>query len=163
MKRGLLRWPDRRLTEVAVAVEEVTDDTQRIWQDMIDTMEAMPGIGLAAPQIGIGLRLAIVDASTERGSAVRMANPVLIETEGPLVKGWEASPNLPGIEAQVTRHAIAVVSYIDAESRPMQDRFTGLWARSVQHQIDHLDGLLFIDRMSRTKRDMVLRKFRKLS
>ena len=76
--RPCIPWPDHRLTQVALPVDAITDDIRAIWQDMIDTMDAMPGYGLAAPQLGIMLRLAVVDCSTERGKALRLANPELI-------------------------------------------------------------------------------------
>ena len=75
MKRAILQWPDKRLRTAAAPVTDITDEIRTIWDDMIDTMEAMPGVGLAAPQIGVMLRLAVVDASDERGKPVRLANP----------------------------------------------------------------------------------------
>ena len=161
MSREFLMWPDKRLSTVAAEVPEITDEIRAIWAEMIGLMEAMPGVGLAAPQIGIGLRLAVVDASAARGQAIRLANPVLLETEGPLVSGQEGSPNLPGVVGQVKRHEKVLVRFTDQDGKPREDRFAGLWARSVQHQIDHLDGLLYIDRLSRVKRDLLLRKVRK--
>ena len=159
--RDFLIWPDKRLAAVAAEVPGITDEIRAVWDEMILRMEAMPGVGLAAPQIGVGLRLAVVDASAERGQAIRMANPVLVSTEGPLVAGQEGSPNLPGIVGQVKRAETATVRFTDATGAVREDRFTGLWARSVQHQIDHLDGLLYVDRLSRVKRDVLLRKFHK--
>ncbi len=159
--RPILRWPDTRLRTAAEPVTEITDEIRAIWQDMIDTMEAMPGVGLAAPQIGIGLRLAVVDASDDRGWAVRLANPVLVETSDEMREHPEASPCLPGVHAKLARPARVVVRYLDETGAEAERAFEGLWATSVQHQIDHLNGKLFVDRLSRTKRDMLLRKYRK--
>lgn len=159
--RDFVLWPDKRLTSVASDVPAVTDEIRAIWDEMIIHMEAMPGVGLAAPQLGIALRLAIVDASTERGQVIRMANPELLETEGPLVKGQEGSPNLPGVTGQVPRPENVLVRYLDQDGMPREQRLRGLWARSVQHQIDHLNGMLYVDRLSRVKRDVLLRKVRK--
>jgi peptide deformylase len=94
-------------------VGEITDEIRAIWDDMIDTMEAMPGVGLAAPQIGVMLRLAVVDCSTERGKAVRMAEP-RDRVAGPGSSTWEeGSPNLPGVSAKITRPNPVVVAFTD--------------------------------------------------
>ena len=97
--RLCIPWPDKRLRTPAEPVTDITDEIRAIWQDMIDTMEAMPGVGLAAPQIGIMLRLAVVDASDERGRAVRLANPEILNASSELRAHEEASPNLPGVYA----------------------------------------------------------------
>lgn len=159
--RPILRWPDPRLSRAAAPVAEITDEIRAVWEDMIDTMEAMPGWGLAAPQIGVGLRLAVVDASRERGKAVRMANPELISAEPGEVTEHEASPCLPGVSAPVARPVKIAVAYVDRYGMRVRDEFEGLWARSVLHQIDHLDGKLYIHRLSRVKREMLLKKARK--
>ncbi|MGI1664084.1 peptide deformylase [Palleronia sp. KMU-117] len=159
--RLCLPWPDRRLRTRADEVPAITDATRAIWGDMIDTMEAMPGVGLAAPQIGVMLRLAVVDASDARDQAVRLANPVIVAASDELRAHEEASPNLPGISAILHRPARVTVRYLDETGADVTRDFEGLWSTSVQHQIDHLDGRLFIDRLSRTRRDMLLRKVRK--
>ena len=159
--RRCLPWPDRRLTTPAAEVPAITDEVRAIWTDMIDTMEAMPGVGLAAPQIGVMLRLAVVDASDARGQAVRLANPVIVAASDDLRAHEEASPNLPGISAVLHRPARVTVRYTDETGTQVTRDFEGLWSTSLQHQTDHLDGRLFVDRLSRTKRDMLLRKVRK--
>ncbi|SFH12637.1 peptide deformylase [Palleronia marisminoris] len=156
--RPILRWPDRRLRVSAAPVEAVTDDIRAIWQDMIDTMDAMPGVGLAAPQIGVGLRLAVVDASDARGQAVRMANPQVLHASVEDRVHEEASPCLPGVSAKVARPRAVTVRFLNAEGAVVERDFVHLWAASVQHQIDHLDGKLFVDRLSRTKREMLIRR-----
>ncbi len=161
--RPFVPWPDPRLRTPAEPVTEITDEIRAIWQDMIETMEAMPGVGLAAPQIGIGLQLAVVDASDERGRAIRMANPSVLSASDALNGHEEASPNLPGVYAKVVRPAEVTVRYTDASGMIVRDTFTGLWATSVQHQIDHLAGKMYFDRLSKTKRDMLVRKARKLA
>ncbi|MEL6168351.1 MAG: peptide deformylase [Pseudomonadota bacterium] len=158
MHRPFLLWPDRRLSETAVAVSEITNEILSIWEEMIRAMEAMPGVGLAAPQLGIPLRLAVVDASDARGQAVRLANPVVTWISDEVREHMEASPNLPGVSAKVTRPAAVTVRYMDAQGDEAERRFEGLWATSVQHQVDHLNGRVFIDRLSRTKRDILRRK-----
>jgi peptide deformylase len=160
--RPCLRWPDRRLRSPAAPVTEITDAIRAIWTDMIDTMEAMPGVGLAAPQIGVMLRLAVVDASAERGRAVRLANPEILHASVELRSHDEASPNLPGVSAVISRPRAVTVRFLDAEGSWRERDFVGLEATSVQHQIDHLDGRMYFDRLSKTKRDILLRKARKL-
>jgi peptide deformylase len=150
------------LRTAAQPVGVVTDDIRRIWDDMIDTMEAMPGYGLAAPQIGVGLRLAVVDCSAERGFAVRMADPVLVEASQTLFQWVEASPNLPGISAPLERPARVVVRFLNADGVAEERAFHDLWATSVQHQMDHLEGRMFFDRLGPMKRKMLIAKAEKL-
>ncbi|SUZ31749.1 Peptide deformylase [Roseibaca ekhonensis] len=156
--RRCLPWPDPILRRKAVAVDEITDDIRAIWRDMIDTMEAMPGVGLAAPQIGVGLRLAVVDASDARDQAVRMANPEVLHASAVMRAHDEASPNLPGIHARIERPRAVTVRFLNADGALEDREMVGLWATSVQHQIDHLEGRMFFDRLSRVKRDMLLRR-----
>ncbi len=159
--RRCIPWPDRRLRSVAQPVEEITDEIRAIWSDMIDTMEAMPGVGLAAPQIGILLRLAVVDASAERGQAVRMANPEVLHASVDLRAHEEGSPNLPGVWAEVKRPRAVTVRFLNEAGLSEERDFVGLWATSVQHQIDHLQGRMYFDHLSKTKRDMLLKRARK--
>ena len=160
--RPCIPWPDKRLRAVAEPVQAITDDIRAIWADMIDTMEAMPGVGLAAPQIGVMLRLAVVDASEERGQAVRMANPEILHESVKLRAHDEASPNLPGVWAKIERPRAVTVRFLNAEG-VLEDRdFVSLWATSVQHQIDHLNGRMYFDHLSKTRRDMLLRRARKV-
>jgi len=159
--RPCLPWPDKRLRTPAEPVEAITDEIRAIWDDMIDTMEAMPGVGLAAPQIGVMLRLAVVDASDARGKAVRMANPEVLHASVQPRAHEEASPNLPGVSARIERPRAVTVRFLNAQGEVEERDFVGLWATSVQHQIDHLEGRMYFDRLSKVKRDMLLRKARK--
>ncbi len=161
--RPILRWPDKRLSTPAALVTGITDEIRAIWDDMIDTMEAMPGsgVGLAAPQIGVMLRLAVVDASTARGEAIRLANPVVVFSADEKRPHEEASPCLPGVSARILRPNPVRVRFLSDTGEEVEQSFEGLWATSVQHQIDHLEGKMFFDRLSRTKRDMLLRRARK--
>jgi len=159
--RRCLPWPDGRLRRKAEPVEAVTDEIRAVWDDMIDTMEAMPGVGLAATQIGVMLRLAVVDASSERGKAVRMANPEVLHASIELREHEEASPNLPGVSAKVKRPRAVTVRFLNEAGEVEERDFVGLWATSVQHQIDHLNGRLYFDRLGKVKRDMLLRKAKK--
>ena len=159
----IIPWPDRRLRTPAAPVEEITDEIRAIWDRMVEVMEAMPGVGLAAPQLGLGLRLAVVDASETRGQAVRMANPEILEASDRLRAHDEASPNLPGVWARIERPAEVTVRFLNADGVWDRRDFKGLWATSVQHQIDHLEGRMYFDRLSRLKRDRLLARARKVA
>lgn len=157
-----LKWPDARLRTAADEVPEITDAVKQIWDDMIDTMDAMPGVGLAAPQIGIMLQLAVVDASDKRNRRIRMANPTVLDASSIMNEHEEASPNLPGVYAKVKRPRGVAVRFMDETGMYVRRDFVGLEATSVQHQIDHLNGKMYFDRVSKVKRDMLLRRARKL-
>lgn len=158
MIRPILRWPDPRLRTRAADVPAVDDDVRAIWADMIDTMEAMQGVALAAPQVGVMLRLAVVDASEARGHAVRMANPEILHASAQLREHEEASPCLPGVSALIARPRAVTVRFLNDSGERDERDFVGLWATSVQHQIDHLAGRMYFDRLSRVRRDMLLRR-----
>ena len=160
--RLCLPWPNKCLRTPAEPVDTITDEICAIWDDMIDTMEAMPGVGLAANQIGILKRLAVVDASEDRGRAVRMANPEILHASVQLRSHEEASPNLPGVFAKIERPRAVTVRFMGADGTVHEQDFVGLWATSVQHQIDHLNGKMYFDHLSKTKRDMLLRRANKL-
>lgn len=160
--RLCLPWPNRCLRTPAEPVDDISDEIRAIWNEMIDTMEAMPGVGLAANQIGILKRLAVVDASEERGRAVRMANPEILHASVQLRSHEEASPNLPGVFAKIERPRAVTVRFMGDDGTVREQDFVGLWATSVQHQIDHLNGKMYFDHLSKTKRDMLLRRANKL-
>ena len=158
MIRPFVPWPDKRLRTIADPVGKITDEHLDIWNDLIETMEAMPGYGLAAPQIGVMLRLAVVDCSSNRGKVVRLADPEIIATSPETFEWDEASPNFPGISAKIKRPKRVSVSFLDHHGMRVRQDFEDLWATSVQHQIDHLNGRMFFDNLSRTKRAMLLKK-----
>lgn len=160
--RPFVPYGDKRLRTAAEPVAAVTETVRMIWDDMVETMDAMPGVGLAAPQIGIMLRLAVVDASDKRGQAVRMANPEVLHASVQLRKHEEASPNLPGVSAIIERPRAVTVRFLN-EAGEIEDRdFVGLWATSVQHQIDHLNGRMYVDHLSPLRRKMLVAKAEKL-
>ena len=162
MSHRIVPWPNPCLKAKAEPIVKITTEITQIWQDMIVVMEAMPGVGLAAPQLGMGLRLAVVDASSVRGQVLRMANPEILHISAKLEVGEEASPNLPRVSAQIKRPRGVTVRYMD-ETGAMQKRdLVGLWARSLQHQVDHLNGRMYFDNLSNLKRDMLIKKARKL-
>ena len=160
--RRCIPWPDKRLRSAAAPLEAITAEIRALWDDMVDTMEAMPGVGLAAPQIGVMLRLAVVDASEARGQAIRMANPEVLHASSQMRPHEEASPNLPGMSALVARPRAVTVRFLNETGEVEERDFVHLWATSVQHQIDHLNGRMYYDRLTKLRRDMFLRKARKV-
>ena len=156
-------WPDQRLRTVAEEVADITDDIHAIWADMVDTMVAMPGVGvgLAAPQIGVMLRLAVVDAQPDRSRRFLMANPTILNSSDEKILGQEASPNFPGVSANIKRPKSVTVRFLSASGMIERRDLEGLEARSLQHQIDHLNGRMYFDNLSKMKRDMLIRKARK--
>ncbi len=162
MTDPFLLWPDPRLRAKAAPVGAVTAEHLAIWARMEAAMRAMPGhgVGLAAPQIGVPLRLALVDAG--ESGLVRLADPEIVEASEEMREHEEASPNLPGVSALVKRPSVVTVRWLDETGAERELRFEGLEATSVQHQIDHLEGRLYPDRLGPVKRKMLLDRYAKL-
>jgi peptide deformylase len=162
--RPILKYGDEILHDPARPVDAVTREIDRLIEDMIETMYAAPGIGLAAPQIGVALRLFVVDLSIGHNpkDLIVMINPEFVERDG-LQLEEEGCLSVPGFNATVVRPERAVVKGLDRDGQPHQREGTGLLARAFQHEMDHLDGVLFVDRLRGIKRDMIVRKIRKLS
>lgn len=158
--RPILQWPDKRLRAAAAPVEAINDKIRAVWDDMIDTMDAMPGqgVGLAAPQIGVMLELAVVDVTPDRSRRILLANPSVLSSSSEMERGTEASPCLPGVAAEIMRPKMVTVRFTNADGMVDRRDFEGLEARSVQHQIDHLSGRMYFDNLRPVKRDMLLRK-----
>jgi len=161
--RPYVKWPHKVLRTPASDVPEITDEVRAIWDEMITAMDTMPGVGLAAVQLGIPLRLAVVDASDKRGQAVRMANPEVLFASAELRDHDEGSPNLPGVRATIKRPRAVTVRFLNADGVWDRQEYVGLWATSVQHQIDHLNGKMYFDHLSRTKRAMLIKRAGKLA
>lgn len=161
--RPFVMFPSPVLRAVAEPVDAVTDEVRAIWDEMLRAMYGMPGsgVGLAAPQLGIGLRLAVLDCSDNRDQPVRLANPVLRAASDRMQTITEGSPNLPGQSGEVTRPEWVEVAFTDETGVARERRFEGLWSTSVQHQIDHLDGRLFFDRLAPMRRRKVLEAHRR--
>jgi peptide deformylase len=165
MKRPILIHPDPRLKKVCAPVADITDALRTLADDMLETMYDAPGIGLAAPQIGVLDRLLVVDCVKEEGEAPRplvMFNPEVISASAETNVYEEGCLSIPDQYAEVTRPAEVEVSWIDRDGNPQQEAFGGLWATCVQHEIDHLNGKLFIDYLKPLKRQMITRKMQKL-
>ena len=158
MTRPFVMYPHKALRTPAAKVETITDEVRAIWDEMVSAMDNMPGVGLAAPQLGIGMALIVVDASETRGKAVRMANPSILHSSIEPREHEEGSPNLPGVSAKVSRPRAVTVRYLNEDGIWDRKEFVGLWATSAQHQIDHLAGKMYIDHLSRVKRDMLVKR-----
>jgi peptide deformylase len=163
MIRPILRYGERDLHQPAADVTTWDDDLQRLIDDMIETMYAAPGIGLAATQVGVPLRLFVIDVSVGRNPAdlIVMVNPSFVERDG-LQLQEEGCLSVPGFNATVVRPARAVVKGVDRLQHEQIIEGNDLLARAFQHEMDHLDGTLFVDRLRGIKRDLIVRKIHKL-
>jgi len=151
-------YGDPVLRQVATPVREITAETKRIIADMTETMWHQVGIGLAAPQIGVSLRIFVMDDGKRGARAI--VNPIVTERGG-VVKEEEGCLSLPGVFGVVERSKTITVTAMDADGKPVSLEATGLKARIVQHELDHLDGVLFIDRLPPVTRDRIKKKIQK--
>ncbi len=161
--RQILSFPNKQLKKKAEPVENLAGAEAQLIQDMIETMYAAPGVGLAAPQVGILQRIIVLDVDHEHhgNHLLRIVNPVITETEGTIV--WEEGClSVPDFTADVTRAARVLVKGWGIDEKEQIIEADGLLAVALQHEIDHLDGKLFIDRISRLKRDLYTRRMKKL-
>jgi peptide deformylase len=159
----IITAPDPRLKAIAKPVERVDDPVRRLMDDMLETMYAAPGIGLAAPQVGLLKRVLVVDITKEGEprAPVRMANPEIIWVSEEDAVFEEGCLSVPEHYAEVTRPAAARIRYLDYQNEIREIEASGLLATCLQHEIDHLDGVLFIDHLTALKRSIILRKLLK--
>ena len=164
MIRPILKYGDKLLHERTRAVDALTPEIDRLVDDMIETMYAAPGIGLAAPQVGVPLRIFVVDVSIGRdpSALLVMINPEFVDRDGMQLEE-EGCLSVPGFNATVVRPSRVVVKGLDRMGQPVEREGTGLLARAFQHEMDHLDGTLFVDKLRGIKRDLIVRKIRKLT
>ena len=164
MIRPILRYGDDVLHEAARQVDALTPEIDGIVADMIDTMYAAPGIGLAAPQIGVSLRIFVVDISLGRDPAglIVMINPAFVTRDGMQLEE-EGCLSVPGFNATVVRPEHTVIKGLDRNGLEHEREGTGLLARAFQHEMDHLDGTVFVDRLRGIKRDLIVRRIKKLT
>ncbi|MBJ6372659.1 peptide deformylase [Sedimentitalea arenosa] len=165
MKRSILIHPDPRLKKACAPVTDITDDMAKLADDMLETMYDAPGIGLAAPQVGVLSRLIVLDCVKEEGAAPRptvMFNPEITAASDETSVYEEGCLSIPDQYAEVTRPAEVEVTWIDRDGNSQKATFDKLWATCVQHEIDHLDGKLFIDYLKPLKRQLITRKMQKL-
>ncbi len=163
--RKILIHPDPRLKKVAKPVASVNDDMRRLADDMLETMYDAPGIGLAAPQIAVMDRMLVMDCAKEDDATPEpmvLINPEVVWTSDARNVYEEGCLSIPEQYAEVERPAEVEVSWMDLDGKTRHERFDGLWATCVQHEIDHLDGKLFIDYLRPLKRQMITRKMQKL-
>lgn len=165
MKRPILLHPDPRLKKVSAPVADVTDELRALADDMLSTMYDAPGIGLAAPQVGVLSRLIVLDCVKEDGEApqpIAMFNPEIVAASDEMNTYEEGCLSIPEQFADVTRPKLVQVRWIDMDGNEQNREMDGLWATCVQHEIDHLDGKLFIDYLGPMKRQLITRKAVKL-
>jgi len=159
----IITIPDPVLRKKAAPIERVDRALLQLGQDMLAAMYDAPGIGLAAPQVGILRRLIVMDPSRdeELKHPLIMANPVILERGSEMRIHDEGCLSIPDVTAEIERPAMTRVSFIDMEGKAQEKTLEGIWSTLVQHEIDHLNGVLFIDYLSRLKRDMIVKKFTK--
>ena len=155
--------PDPRLKVKAKAVTRVDDATRKLMDDMLETMYAAPGVGLAAPQVGAARRVIVLDVAREgeKPQPMRIANPELLWVSDELMSASEGCLSLPEHYADVERPKAIKLRYIDYENEIRELDAEGLLATCIQHEMDHLDGVLFVDHLSAVKRGIILRKLAK--
>lgn len=163
MIREIVKYPDPILQRPTEKVAEFNDELRTLAADMFESMYKAQGIGLAAPQIGVGKRMTVIDLSNRQnpGDKLVLVNPEIVHKEGKQVE-TEGCLSLPEIHEKVARAAKVKVKAQDLDGNPIELEGSDLLARAFQHEIDHLDGVLFLWRLSALKRDLILRKIRKL-
>lgn len=164
-RRNILIHPDPRLKTVADPVATVDKDLRQLADDMLETMYDAPGIGLAAPQVGVLQRLLVMDCVKDEDATPEpmvLVNPKIIAASEETNVYDEGCLSIPDQYAEVTRPAVVTVEWLDLGGKTVQQEFDGLWATCVQHEIDHLNGKLFIDYLKPLKRQMITRKMQKL-
>ncbi|MEX2643815.1 MAG: peptide deformylase [Acetobacterales bacterium] len=162
--RDIIIAPDPRLKVRSAPVTEIDDSLRGLTEDMLETMYAAPGIGLAAPQIGIHRRIVVIDAAKDEQAPrepLRLINPHVLWNSDERAVAEEGCLSVPGHYADVERPKAVRVKYLDIEGAGREIEAEGLLARCLLHEIDHLDGILFLDHLSALKRNMILRKMRK--
>jgi len=164
MLRPIVRFGADVLHQPAAPVSDITPEIQSLIDDMIQTMYAAPGVGLAAPQVGVGVRIFVCDISVGRNRAdlLTFINPEFVERDGMQLEE-EGCLSVPGFNATVARPARAILKGLDREGESHSVEATGLLARCFQHEMDHLDGTLFVDRLRGLQKDLIVRRIRKLS
>jgi peptide deformylase len=165
MKRHIILHPDPRLKKNCAPVADISDALRTLADDLLETMYDAPGIGLAAPQVGVMSRLIVLDCVKEEGTTPRplvMFNSEVVASSEETNVYDEGCLSLPEHYGEVTRPAEVEVAWIDGDGRSHTEVFDGLWATCVQHEIDHLNGKLFIDYLKPLRRQMITRKMQKL-
>ncbi|WP_455198335.1 peptide deformylase [Kaarinaea lacus] len=157
----ILHFPDPRLRQKAAPVDEVTDEIRTIVDNMFETMYAAPGIGLAAVQVNILKRIIVIDISEDKKQPLCLINPEILEKHGE-EKMEEGCLSVPGIFEKVTRAETINLRYLDREGKTIEKTFEGLLSVCIQHEMDHLEGKLFVDYLSEMKRNRIRKKMEKV-
>lgn len=159
----IITAPDPRLKVVCEPVATVTDEIRKLMDDMLETMYAAPGIGLAAPQVGVTKRIVVIDTAREdeKPAPMRLVNPEVVWASEETKIYDEGCLSVPEHYSEVERPDRVRLRYLDTDNQKVEVEVDGLTAVCVQHEIDHLDGILFVDHISRVKREMILRKLTK--
>jgi peptide deformylase len=162
-KLEIITIPDPVLRKVATPIERVDDELRRLADDMLETMYDAPGIGLAAPQVGVSRRLIVLDVSEKEGekNPLVMINPEILQLADERRTYEEGCLSIPDVKVEIERPAAARVRFLDRVGKEQVLDTEGLLATAVQHEIDHLEGRLIIDFLSRLRRDMIIRRFKK--
>jgi peptide deformylase len=160
--RTIIRYPDPRLALPAQAVTSFDGALRKLAQDLSETMHAAPGIGITAPHIGISLRVVVLDLDANDGARTYV-NPQIVWASPETILHQEGSVSMPGVNDDITRHARVRISYHDVHGNPQSEESEGLRAVCHQHEIDQLNGLFWIMRLSRLKRERLIKRFEKMS
>ena len=160
--RPIVRYPDPRLTRTAQPVTVFDGALRELAGDLLDTMRAAPGIGITAPHIGISLRVVVLDLDPVNGARTYV-NPEITWASPEMIMHQEGSVSMPGVNDEVQRHARIRISYHDINGNPRTEESQGLRAVCHQHEIDQLNGVFWIQRLSRLKRERLIKRFEKLS
>jgi len=156
----ILHYPDPRLRIKATPVQEVDDDIRQLIDDMLETMYNAPGVGLAAPQVSVSKQVIVIDISEQKNAPLCLVNPEIVSQED-VEQMEEGCLSVPGIYEVVERAARIRVKALDREGKPVEEDFDGLLAVCIQHEIDHLEGKLFVDYLSEMKRKRIRKKVEK--
>lgn len=165
-KLPIVLYPDPILKKVAEPIEKITPELRELIDDMVETMYEAPGIGLAAPQVGESIRLIVVDVGEDEetgrtGGLLKLINPEIIEASG-TIEYDEGCLSIPDVRDLVRRHANVTVEAFDEEGNPITIEANGVLAVCLQHEIDHLNGVLFIDRLSPVRRELAKKKLQRM-
>jgi peptide deformylase len=161
--RHIITLPDPMLRKASAPVERVDEDVRKLADDMLETMYKAPGVGLAAVQVGVPIRLIVLDTAKdeEPPRPLVLINPEIVTLGSELRLHEEGCLSIPDVRIDIERPASLTVRYVDRDGKPQQLAAEGLLATAIQHEIDHLNGKLIIDFLSRLKRDIIVRKFKK--
>jgi len=161
--KPIITLPDPLLRKASARIERVDEDIRKLAGDMLETMYAAPGVGLAAVQVGVPIRLVVLDTAKdgEKPRSLVLINPEIVTLGSEMRLHEEGCLSIPDVRIDIERPASLTLRYIDGDGKPQELNAEGLLATAIQHEVDHLNGKLIIDFLSRLKRDIIVRKFKK--